>query len=141
MTTTTQSEAVERASRVRVASRRLATTPAGRKNAALEAIADALEAESDAILAVNGPELERAERNGISGAFLDRMTLTPERIASMAGDVRAVAALPDPVGGDRGPADAPQRPTGGAHARAARRDRRDLRGAPQRDDRYRLGLP
>ena len=99
MTTTTQSEAVERASRVRGASRRLATTPTDLKNAALEAIADALEAESDAILAVNGPELERAERNGISGAFLDRMTLTPERIASMAGDVRAVAALPDPVGG------------------------------------------
>ena len=99
MTTTTQSEAVERASRVREASRRLAITPGDLKNAALEAIADALEAESDAILAVNGPELERAERNGISGAFLDRMTLTPERIASMAGDVRAVAALPDPVGG------------------------------------------
>ena len=99
MTTTTQSEAVERASRVREASRRLATTPTDLKNAALEAIADAIEAESDAILAVNGPELERAERNGISGAFLDRMTLTPERIASMAGDVRAVAALPDPVGG------------------------------------------
>ena len=99
MTTTTQSEAVERASRVREASRRLAITPGDLKNAALEEIADALEAESDAILAVNGPELERAERNGISGAFLDRMTLTPERIASMAGDVRAVAALPDPVGG------------------------------------------
>ena len=98
MTTTTQSEAVERASRVREASRRLATALTDRKNAALEAIADALEAESDAILAVNGPELERAEQNGISGAFLDRMTLTPERIASMAGDVRAVAALPDPVG-------------------------------------------
>ena len=98
MTTTTQSEAVERASRVREASRRLATTLTDRKNAALEAIADALEAESDAILAVNGPELERAEQNGVSGSFLDRMTLTPERIASMAGDVRAVAALPDPVG-------------------------------------------
>ena len=98
MTTTTQSEAVERATRVREASRRLGTTPTDRKNAALEAIADALEAESDAILAVNGPELERAEQNGVSGSFLDRMTLTPERIASMAGDVRAVAALPDPVG-------------------------------------------
>ena len=98
MTTTTQSEAVERATRVREASRRLGTTPTDRKNAALEAIADALEAESDAILAVNGPELERAEQNGVSGSFLDRMALTPERIASMTGDVRAVAALPDPVG-------------------------------------------
>ena len=98
MTTTAQSEAVERASRVREASRRLATTSADRKNAALEAIAAALEAQTDAILAVNGPELERAEANGVTGSFLDRMELTPERIASMAGDVRAVADLPDPVG-------------------------------------------
>ena len=98
MTTTAQSEAVERASRVREASRRLATTPADRKNAALEAIAAALEAQTDAILAINGPELERAEANGVTGSFLDRMELTPERIASMAGDVRAVADLPDPVG-------------------------------------------
>ncbi len=98
MTTTAQSEAVERASRVREASRRLATTLADRKNAALEAIAAALEAQTDAILAINGPELERAEANGVTGSFLDRMELTPERIASMAGDVRAVADLPDPVG-------------------------------------------
>ena len=98
MTTTTQSEAVERATRVREASRRLATTPADRKNAALEAIAAALEAQTDTILAINGPELERAEANGVAGSFLDRMALTPERIASIAGDVRAVADLPDPVG-------------------------------------------
>ncbi len=98
MTTTAQSEAVERASRVRGASRRLATTPADRKNAALEAIATALEAQTDTILAINGPELERAEANGVTGSFLDRMELTPERIAAMAGDVRAVADLPDPVG-------------------------------------------
>ncbi|MYB43289.1 MAG: glutamate-5-semialdehyde dehydrogenase [Chloroflexi bacterium] len=98
MTTTAQSEAVERATRVREASRRLATTPADRKNAALEAIAAALEAQTDTILAINGPELERAEANGVAGSFLDRMALTPERIASIAGDVRAVADLPDPVG-------------------------------------------
>ena len=98
MTITAQSEAVERATRVRQASRRLATASTDGKNAALEAIASALEAESAAILAVNGPELERARDNGVTGSFLDRMTLTPERVASMAADVRAVAALPDPVG-------------------------------------------
>ncbi len=98
MTTTTQSEAVERATRVREASRRLGTTPSARRDAALEAIADALEAQTDAILAINGPELERAEANGVAGSFLDRMALTPERVAGIAGDVRAVAALPDPVG-------------------------------------------
>ena len=98
MTITAQSEAVERATRVRQASRRLATASTDGKNAALEAIASALEAESAAILAVNGPELERARDNGVTGSFLDRMTLTPERVASVAADVRAVAALPDPVG-------------------------------------------
>ncbi len=98
MTTTTQSEAVERATRVREASRRLGTTPSAHRDAALEAIADALEAQTEAILAINGPELERAEANGVTGSFLDRMALTPERIAGIAADVRAVAALPDPVG-------------------------------------------
>ena len=98
MTTTAQSEAVERATRVRAASRRLATASTDRKNAALEAIATALEAERAAILAVNGPEVERARDHGVTGSFLERMTLTPERVASMAADVRAVAALPDPVG-------------------------------------------
>ena len=98
MIITAQSEAVERATRVRQASRRLATASTDGKNAALEAIASALEAESAAILAVNGPELERARDNGVTGSFLDRMTLTPERVASVAADVRAVAALPDPVG-------------------------------------------
>ncbi len=98
MTATAQSEAVERATRVRAASRRLATAPTDHKNAALEAIAAALEAERDAILEVNGAEVERAREHGVSGYFLERMTLSPERVAGMAADVRAVAALPDPVG-------------------------------------------
>ena len=98
MTATAQSEAVERATRVRAASRRLATASTDRKNAALEAIAAALDAQADAILAVNGPELARARERGVSGSFLDRMTLSTERIAAMAKDIRSVAALPDPIG-------------------------------------------
>lgn len=98
MTTTTQREAVERAARVRRAARQLATASTDLKNTALLRVADAIEAEADALLAVNHPEIERARSNGLADAFLDRMTLTPERIAGIARDARAVAALPDPVG-------------------------------------------
>ena len=92
------SEAAERAALVREASRGLAAAPSDRKDAALEAVAAALEAETGAILEVNAAERERARERGLGEAFLDRMTLTPERIAGIARDVRAVAALPDPVG-------------------------------------------
>ena len=96
--TTTQIEAVERAARVRKAARQLGTASTDLKDNALLRVADTIEAETDALLAVNGPELERARANGLTDAFLDRMTLTPDRIAGIARDVRAIAALPDPVG-------------------------------------------
>ena len=93
-----QAEAVVRAARVREASRRLGTASTELKDAGLLRIADAIEGSAKELLAVNGPELERARDHGLTEAFLDRMTLTPERIAGIARDVRAVAALPDPVG-------------------------------------------
>jgi glutamate-5-semialdehyde dehydrogenase len=93
-----ESEAVQKAALARAASRRMASVSTGAKNAALLRIADALEAETDRILAVNGPEVERGLEQGLTGSFIDRMVLTPERIAGIARDVRAVAALPDPVG-------------------------------------------
>ena len=96
--TTTQIEAVDRAARVRKAARQLGTASTDLKDTALLRVADTIEAETDALLAVNGPELERARANGLTDAFLDRMTLTPDRIAGIARDVRAIAALPDPVG-------------------------------------------
>jgi len=71
---------------------------ASQRNTALLAIADRLEQEADRILAVNGPEVERARERGVSGSFLDRMVLTKERITGIARDVRTVAALPDPLG-------------------------------------------
>jgi glutamate-5-semialdehyde dehydrogenase len=98
MTTTTRSEATEKAARARAASRRLASTSTDARNQALLRIADALEAETPRILAVNAPEVERG-RAKLSEAFLDRMVLTPERIAGIARDVRQVASLPDPLGG------------------------------------------
>ena len=67
------------------------------KNAALEAMAQGLLDDQGAILAANELDLEAA-RNHISPVMLDRLRLTPERIAAMAQGIRDVAALPDPVG-------------------------------------------
>ena len=68
-----------------------------RKNAALEAIACRLTAEQDAILEANRADVE-ASRSKYGEVMIDRLTLTPERIAGMAQGVREVAALPDPEG-------------------------------------------
>ena len=68
-----------------------------RKNAALLAMADALEVRKADILAANAQDMEAA-RGHISEVMLDRLALTAERIAGMAEGVRQVAALPDPVG-------------------------------------------
>ena len=67
------------------------------KNAALEAMAAALETEQAAILAANALDLEAA-KGTVSGVMLDRLLLTPARIAGMAQGIREVAQLPDPVG-------------------------------------------
>ena len=68
-----------------------------RKNLALQAIADRLLAEQDAILEANRADVEAA-RERYGDVMIDRLTLTPERIAGMAQGVREVAALPDPEG-------------------------------------------
>jgi glutamate-5-semialdehyde dehydrogenase len=80
------------------ASRELAGASAAVKDAALEAIAAALVARTDEILQANARDLQAGEQAGLSSALLDRLTLTAERIAAMAAGVRAIAALPDPVG-------------------------------------------
>ena len=67
------------------------------KNDALFAMADALEAQADAILSANELDMEAAKAT-ISSVMLDRLKLTKERIAGMAAGLRDVAALPDPVG-------------------------------------------
>ena len=97
MATTTSTPAdVCRAAKV--AARPLAALPAGVKDAALVAIADALIMRRDEILEANARDLEAGREADIGSALLDRLTLTPERIAAMAEGVRQVAALPDPVG-------------------------------------------
>ena len=69
----------------------------GTKNAALLAMAEALEENQQAILAANALDLEAA-RGTVSDVMLDRLALSPERIEGMAQGIREVAELPDPVG-------------------------------------------
>jgi glutamate-5-semialdehyde dehydrogenase len=73
----------------------LAQLSTAEKNALLSAMADALEAECEGILAANQIDLENT---GLEGAMRERLLLTPERVRDMARGVREVAALPDPVG-------------------------------------------
>jgi glutamate-5-semialdehyde dehydrogenase len=84
--------------RARRAARTLALAPTEQKNAALEAIAAALLAHADAVLAANAIDLERGRAAGLADSLLDRMLLTHARLAGIAADTRNVAQLPDPVG-------------------------------------------
>lgn len=81
-----------------MAARALARASSEQKNRGLEAMAEEVLADTESILAANAHDLEKARANGLSGAMLDRLTLTPKRIAEMAEGIRQVAALPDPVG-------------------------------------------
>ena len=80
------------------ASRTLATLGSGVKNAALEAIADALVERTQEILDANARDLEAGREAGLGSALLDRLALDAGRIAAIAGGAREIAALPDPVG-------------------------------------------
>lgn len=84
--------------RAQKAAQVLALLPAGDKDAALLAAAELLEERADEVLEANRTDLERAERADTSPAILDRLRLTPARIAGMASGLRQVAALADPVG-------------------------------------------
>jgi len=73
-----------------------ATTAA--KDAALHAIAEAIERESEALLAANADDLARARERGLDAALLDRLELTEARVAGMAAGLRGIAAQQDPIG-------------------------------------------
>ena len=83
--------------RAKGASAALSTLTTEKKNAALLAMAQALVADTAAILAANEADMEAA-KDSISQVMLDRLALTESRIAAMAEGIRQVAALPDPVG-------------------------------------------
>ncbi len=82
----------------RVASRQLATLTTDQKNAALFAIADALEAHTESVLAQNALDIEDGRAKSLSAALLDRLLLTEARMTGLAEATRHVAELPDPVG-------------------------------------------
>jgi len=84
--------------RARRAARALSREDTGVKNRALLAMADALERNTDSLLVENGRDLQAGREQGLTEAMLERLTLTPERIAQMAEGVRQIVALPDPVG-------------------------------------------
>ena len=76
----------------------LAPQPRSVKDAALLAIADALVARTDEITAANAEDVTRAREAGTAESVVDRLTLTADRVAAIASDVRDVIGLPDPVG-------------------------------------------
>lgn len=97
-TGTTEALMLEMGRRARAASRALALAAPAAKAAALRAAATALRAAEAAILAANQQDLAAARANGMAPSFIDRLTLTPARIAAMADSVAMIADLPDPVG-------------------------------------------
>ena len=82
----------------RAAARALSRTPSAVKDRALTRVAEALESSQGPLLAANARDLEAGRARGLSDALLDRLMLDPDRLRGMAADVRAVVALPDPVG-------------------------------------------
>ena len=84
--------------RTKAAARVLMTAATTTKNAALEAAAAAIEAQTPEILAANEKDLAAALAAGMANAMLDRLALSEERLKGIADGVREVAQLPDPVG-------------------------------------------
>ena len=89
---------IESAAAAKAAGTAVAQLTTEQKNAALLAMADALEANCDEILAANAADMERERANGMSSDMLDRLMLNEKRVADMALGLRQVAELPDPVG-------------------------------------------
>jgi glutamate-5-semialdehyde dehydrogenase len=80
------------------ASRALATLTTERKDAALTAIAVALDGAASSVLPANERDLNRGRESAISAGLMDRLALDPDRLAALAAAVRDVRALPDPIG-------------------------------------------
>src|SRR5690625_2263136 len=93
----------------RRAARALGRSDSATRNRALEATAAAIEAAADTLRAANEKDLAAGREKGLDAALLDRLELTPARIADMATGLRQIAALPDPIGSVR---DLHYRPSG-----------------------------
>lgn len=82
----------------RAASRAIGKAGTGTKNTALLAMADAIEASREKLIAANQVDLDNGKKNGLEPALLDRLELTPKGIDSMIEGLQQVAGLPDPIG-------------------------------------------
>ncbi|KMQ80854.1 Gamma-glutamyl phosphate reductase [Candidatus Burkholderia pumila] len=88
----------DRGRRARTASRAMALASTAAKNAALFAVANAIERERDALKQANARDLDRARGKGHDAAFIDRLTLSDKAIGTMVEGLRQVASLADPIG-------------------------------------------
>jgi glutamate-5-semialdehyde dehydrogenase len=84
--------------RARAAARLLAAASGAQKNRWLQQAADALASHGEEILQANARDLAAAGEYGLTGAQVDRLRLTPDRLRAAAAGLREIAALPDPVG-------------------------------------------
>ena len=98
MSTTIQDMMQDIGKRARSASRAMARAPSEQKNQALHQIAKVVRQRVDEILAVNQIDVERAKANGQDAAFIDRLTMTPKAIETMALGLEQIVSLDDPIG-------------------------------------------
>jgi glutamate-5-semialdehyde dehydrogenase len=96
--TTTATTPRERMLLAQAASRSIGLLSDAQKRDALLSIADAIESATSEVVAANRDDLERGDAAGLSAALQDRLRLDAPRVTALAEAVRAVAALPDPVG-------------------------------------------
>src|SRR4051794_21515286 len=89
---------LQQANEARSASIELAAATRAEKDAALLLMAERLVERTEDIVAANATDVANARTSGLSEAMVDRLTLTPDRVAGMADGLRQLAALPDPVG-------------------------------------------
>jgi glutamate-5-semialdehyde dehydrogenase len=98
MTSSPHPGAIERLRATKRASRDLQRSSAATRDAALAAISQALRDNVDEIIAANARDIARGVSEGMSEGLQDRLRLTPERVAGLAGAVEDIRALPDPIG-------------------------------------------
>ncbi|MBO8168792.1 MAG: glutamate-5-semialdehyde dehydrogenase [Thermoanaerobacteraceae bacterium] len=91
-------EVLKKGKAAQQAAKRLAVLDTNIKNEALHKMAQAIVQKSAEILRANEKDMENGKKNGLSQAMLDRLLLTEDRLEDMAEGLRALAALPDPVG-------------------------------------------
>jgi glutamate-5-semialdehyde dehydrogenase len=94
----TEQDVLAAARRAKAAAAELAPLTRAAKDAALHAMADALDDATDAVVTANGRDMDNGRTAGLSEAMLDRLRLDADRVTAMAQGLRDVAALPDPVG-------------------------------------------